>query len=206
MTESKFLQDRRGFLTFGAAAAGAAVLAACGKSSNATNTEPPTTTIPKSASDVTLLRTASSIANLEVAVYKQAINTNILTSFGDTAKELMTELQAHATLLQGETTKAGGQPFTQPNPVLQQQQQARINGMTDEGAFLRLAYDLAQQAAATFVANVNHVTDTNLNVVLMSVAGVNARHAALIGTKINQPVAAGSFWSTAGAVTPGTGV
>ena len=207
MPDSKTLADRRGFLVFGAAAAGAAVLAACGKKSTTTPTSASTsTTSLQSQRDVVLLRTASSMAELEVAVYKQAINGNVLKTFGDTAKDLLAELQAHAKLLEGETTKAGGQPFTQPNPVVQQQLQSRISGATDEGTFLRLAYDLALQTAATCMAGVNKVDDPNLNVVLMSIAGVQARHAALIGPKVGQPVAPNSFWSAAGAVTAGTGV
>jgi predicted glycoside hydrolase/deacetylase ChbG (UPF0249 family) len=76
----------------------------------------------------------------------------------------------------------------------------------DEGAFLRLAYDLSTQAAATLQAALGNVDDAALNVVVMSVAGVEARHTALLGPMINQPVAQAAFAATDKAVAPGTGV
>jgi hypothetical protein len=200
--------DRRSLLLAGAAAAGAALLAACGNANDSTSTEPPSTTVAKSQRDIAVLRTASSIAELEAATYQRALDGNLLKTAGlsDAAKVLLAEHKAHAALFEGETTKAGGQPFTQPNPALMQQYKPRLDAMTDEGSFLRLAFDLAQQAAASYQAAVGNVDDANLNVVLMSVAGVAARHAALIGPMINQPVPTGSFATTDKAVTPGTGV
>jgi hypothetical protein len=200
--------DRRSLLVFGAAAAGAALLAACGNAKDSTDTEPPTTTTPPSARDIALLRTASSIAELEVSVYQRAIDGGFLKTGGlaDTAKVLLAQHKAHAALFEGETTKANGKAFTQPNPVLAQQYKARIDALADEGAFLRLAYDLSTQAAATLQAALGNVDDAALNVVVMSVAGVEARHTALLGPMINQPVAQAAFAATDKAVAPGTGV
>jgi len=207
MTTFQHSTDRRGFLVVGAAAAGAALLAACGKSSDKGSTGATTTTVALSARDALTLKTTSSIVELEAAVYQRAIDGNVFKSAGTaaTAKLLLAQHQAHATLLEGETTKAGAQPFTQPNPALMQQYKPRIDGMGDEASFLKLAFDLSQQSSATCMAAVGNVDDANLNVVLASIGGVEARHVALIGQMINQQVPTGSFASTAG-VAPGTGV
>ena len=50
------------------------------------------------------------------------------------------------------------------------------------------------------------VADNRLNLVLMSIAGVEARHAALLGTMTGQTLPAGSLAPVDKAVAPGTGV
>jgi len=202
-------QDRRGFLMLGGAAGAAVLLAACGSDDDAGPASATTTTsAPPSARDVTLLRTASSIEELEVEIYKRGIDGGLFTSPGmaDAAKLLQSQHDEHGALFQGHTTRLGGEPFTQPNPALLQQFQSRIAAATNEGALLRLLFDIAQAAAATYQAAVTNVDDDGLNLLLMSVAGVEARHAAYLGGMLNQPVPAGSFATTAGAVAPGTGV
>jgi hypothetical protein len=201
--------NRRGLFAVGGAAAGALVLAACGKKANTAGTASGTTTTTmRSQRDISLLKTAASIEELEAAVYQRALDSGILKSAGlaDTVKTLLAQHKAHATLLEGETTKAGGTASTQPNAVLQQQYQSRIDAMTDEGAFLRLATDLAQQAAATYQSSVTSVDDGGLRVVLASVGGVESRHATLLGAKVNVQLPAGSFATTEKAVAPGTGI
>ncbi len=186
--------DRRGFLALGGIA-GAALLAACGSDSDGETAAATTTTTISSARDVALLRTASSLEALEVEIYKRALAGGVVKT--PAAVDMMKVLQAqhgeHAALFQGHTSRLGGEPFADPHPPLLQQFQGRLG---DEASVLRAAFDLAQIAAATYQAAVGGVDDKRLDLILMSIAGVEARHAALIGTMVNQPVPVGSFAAT----------
>ena len=197
----RFSTDRRSFL-IGAAAL--AALAACGSDGDDGETEATTTsTAAPSANDVALLRTASSIEELEVALCQRGIDGLVKTpATVELLKTLQAEHKQHAAVVQGHTSRLGGEPFMQANPALQQQ----FGRVTDEGSLLRALYDLALAAAATYQAPVGSVADKRLNVVLMSVAGVEARQAALLGAMVNQPVAAASLATTEKAVAPGTGL
>ena len=75
------------------------------------------------------------------------------------------------------------------------------------GSALRLAYNLEQSAAATYQAAVGNVDNLELNVALMSVGGVEARHVVVLGGLVDQPqVPASGFAATDKAVAPGTGL
>jgi hypothetical protein len=200
--------DRRRFLVLGAAGGAAAILAACGKKSSSAGGESATTTttIP-SADDVKLLRTASSLEALEVAIYQKAIDGGVVKTPAAlaTIKTLQAQHKEHTALFAGHTTRLGGTALTDANPALLAQLQSRLNG-ADEAGLLRLAFDVAQMTTATYQAAVGNVKDNRLNLILMSVAGVEARHAALLGTMTGQSVPAGSLSTTEKAIAPGTGV
>jgi hypothetical protein len=180
-------------------------VAACGSDSSSGGGDEATTTSapPPKASDVALLRLAASIEELEVALCQKGIDGLVKGGNLDTIKLLQSEHKQHAAIFQGHTTRLGGDPMMQANPVLAPQY---LDRATDEGAVLRALYDLAQVAAATYQAGVGAVADHQLDTILMSVAGVEARQAALLGTMINQPVAATSLATTEKAVAAGTGV
>jgi hypothetical protein len=59
--------------------------------------------------------------------------------------------------------------------------QPTINGLSDEMGVVQLAYDLEVAASQTYQFAVAKVSDTSLNKALMSVGGVEARHAAILG-------------------------
>jgi hypothetical protein len=71
---------------------------------------------------------------------------------------------------------------------------------------LTLALNLERAAAATYQSGVGVVTDLSLNKALMSVGGVEARHAAVIAGVLAQAAVPLSFGTTEGAVPAGTGV
>lgn len=196
------LADRRSFLLL---AAGLAVAGACGADDGDTQAGNTTTTVAANAADVALLRTASSISELAAALSQRAIDGGLLKSAAaaETVKLFQAQYKEHAHVLEGHTTRLGGEPVGQPNPVLLGQFQPRI---TDEGATLRALYDLALAEAATCQAGVGTVRDSQLNVVLMSIAGALARQAAVLGQMTNQPVAAASLAGTERAVAVGTGL
>ena len=208
---------------------GGALLAACGSDSNnaapttaaggadttgapatdaATTAAAPTTTGAAAEGDVQILRTASSIEELAVAAYQIALDSGLVTTMAvaDAAKLFQAQHREHSGLFQSLTTKAGGEPFTEPNPVILEALQPTIGGLKDEMGIVALAYDLEVVAAQTYQANVSAFMDPELNAAIMSVGGVEARHAAALASVLGQPPVPAAFQVTDNAVEAGTGV
>jgi hypothetical protein len=201
---------RRRLLRIGATSvASAAVLAACGKDDNGSAAPAATTsTVKPAAGDVTVLRTASSLELVAVAVYDQAIKSGFVTTpaVGDAAKTFMAQHKDHAEVFESLTKRLGGQPYISANPAVTQQLQPRVEGLTSERDVVALALDLEHAAAATYLAAVGTFGDVTLNEVVMSVGGVEARHAAVLAGVLGEPAVPAAFAVTTGAVPPGTGL
>jgi hypothetical protein len=200
---------------------GGTLLAACGgDDSNSSSTDAPVATSgpagsaappsssPSMSTDVVVLRTASSIEELAVAAYQLAIDSGLVTTaaVGDAAKMFQDHHREHSALFQAATTAAGGEPFAQANPAVLAALQPAIDALADEAGVLMLALDLENAAAQTYQANVGAVVDVTLNKALMSVGGVEARHAAVIAGVLGQPPVPRSFGGADAAIAPGTGV
>lgn len=202
---------RRRFLRVGATAVAAtAVLAACGDDDEAPGAAETTSTTKKPAaqSDLTTLRTASSLELVAVATYDQAVKSGLVTTPAvvEAARAFLRHHKEHAALFQGLTKKLGGQPYTEANPAVTQQLAPRVAGLRSERDVLGLALELERAAAATYLASVGTFDDISLNEAIMSVGGVESRHAAVIAGVISQPAVPGAFATTAGAIAPGTGI
>lgn len=200
--------SRRRLLQGGLGVVGAAALVACtpGKA----KTVPPTvtTTIKKTDHDRLALRTATSIEFMAVAVYKQLIDTKVITSPNllDVAQLFMLQHQNHGDFLVAETKKRGGDAYDKPNSVLLQTVTAQLAQAKDERAALGVLVGVERMAAATYQAGVGTYDDVTLNDVTMSVGGIEARHVAVLNGAIGQPQAKDAFGSTTGAVSAGTGL
>ena len=113
--------SRRRFLQAGAATAvGAAALAACSTKDNPTariGTVPPTTALPDApVTDVTLVRTATSLEHLLLAVYDTVAEQNLLSgSQAAIAATMRGQHQDNAETLADLTTEAGGEVYDCPN-------------------------------------------------------------------------------------------
>ncbi|MEY2568302.1 MAG: hypothetical protein QOE35_2831 [Actinomycetota bacterium] len=206
---------RRRFLRIGATSvAAAAVLAACGndkKSGTAGGAAAGTTSTTAkapSAGDIAVLRTASSLELVAVNTYDVAIKSGLVKTpaVSDAAKAFMSQHKDHATIFESLTKKVGGDPYTNPNPAVTGQLAPRLAAVKSEQDVVALALDLERSAAATYLAAVGSFADTSLNEAIMSVGGVEARHAAVLATVLGQPPVSGAFATTAGAVPPGTGL
>lgn len=204
--------DRRRFMQIGGlSVATAAVFAACGTDDSATadNDDDDAKKKPADArGDIQILRTASSLEVLAGEVYDKALNSGLVKTpaLGDAAQLFQSQHKEHAELFQGATKKLGGEPMSEPNPVVAQSLEGPIAAMADEAAVARLALMLEQAAAATYLASVGRFTDLELNQVAMSVGGVEARHMAVLAGVLNQTQVPQAFLTTDGAVAPGTGV
>jgi hypothetical protein len=212
--------DRRTLLRVGGLTIiGGAVLAACGSSKGSGSATTAGTTAAGAATtttaamgtmteDVTILRTASSIEELAVAAYQTAIDSGLVktAAIGDAAKAFQAQHKEHSALFQSLTTKAGGQAFTMANPAILAAIQPQIAALKDEMGVVALALELEMVAAQTYQANVGNFTDMTLNAAIMSVGGVEARHAAILAGVLGQAPVTKAFQVTDSATKPGTGV
>ncbi|MDQ6796718.1 MAG: ferritin-like domain-containing protein [Actinomycetota bacterium] len=212
---------RRRFLRFGGVAvATSAVFAACGTSSrtrtaSTSTTSTSSTTVAGSAStDITALRTASSLEVLAVQTYQKAIGTGLLTTptVAAAAKDFMGQHQQHAAAFESATTKAGGQAFTQPNSVVSAQViTPALAKVKTENDLVALAYTLESAASQTYQSAIGIMSKPAYNSALASVLGVESRHQALLGLVLNNttqypPYPVNGFQTENDAVKIGTGV
>ncbi|MDQ6782095.1 MAG: ferritin-like domain-containing protein [Actinomycetota bacterium] len=213
---------RRKFLKFGGiAVATSAVFAACGSSSktssSTTAASSPSTSAAaatgSAATDIAALRTASSLEVLAVQTYQKAIASGLVTTaaVATAAKSFAEQHQQHAAAFESATTKAGGQAFTMPNPVVSAQviapALAKVKTETD---IIKLAYTLESAASQTYQSAIGVLSKPAYNSALASVLGVESRHQALLGLVLMDasmpPYPINGFQTDSGAVKVGTGV
>jgi len=225
--------DRRAFLRNGGAALlGAAVLGACSKAHGHAPSSPggptPSTTTTSSVaarfneSDIKILRTLSSLEHYAVGLYVTASGSGLVKApaVGDVVKFFADEHSAHGGALEGATRAAGGEPFTQANPVVTAKLAPRVTAWRSQQDVARLLYDLEEMLTATYVAIGGAFVDNSLNAAATAVSGAEASHAAVWGTWFSGAVAdapvgvdatalavpVDGFAPTAGAVVAGSGV
>lgn len=218
--------SRRSVLRLGGATVlGAAVLAACGGDDDSTSatispgatpasTTPDSTAAPATtaaaamSSDIVILRTASSIEELAVAAYQAAIDSGLVTTpaVATAAMLFQSHHREHSALFQAQTKAAGGEAFTMANPAILEAITPAIEALSDEAGVLALALELEMVAAQTYQANVGTFTDPTLNAAIMTVGGVEARHAAVLASVLGQSPVPRGFQVTGKATKPGTGV
>jgi hypothetical protein len=160
------------------------------------------------SADATILRTASSIEELAVAAYQKGIDSGLVKTPAvvDAAKLFQSQHKEHAGLFQSLTKQAGGTPFTEPNPVLLAALGPTIAALKDERGVVSLAFQLETVAAQTYQSNVATFMDAKLNAAIMSVGGIEARHAAALAAVLKQNPVPVAFQVVDKAVKPGTGV
>ena len=190
------LSRRRFLLAGGATISFGALLAACGggeKSGIArVGLAPETTSLPDApVTDVTLLRTATSLEHNAIFVYEAVAEAGQQT--GDAAKiaaRFLADHKAHADATASLTSSLGGTPFTEPNPRLQslyiEPALALVTSAEDPAAdSLALAYALETLAGATYQFYVPMISDPSLRAQAMGIGQQEARHAAVIGAVLH---------------------
>ncbi|MGH9033707.1 MAG: ferritin-like domain-containing protein, partial [Acidimicrobiia bacterium] len=164
----------------GTTIAAAAVLAAC----RPTGDDDPGTDerARPSSADRELLRTASSLDELALAVYERASGSGLVTTSDamNTLELFRRHHREHAELFARATADAGGEPFREPNPVVMASLRPALDAATDEAAVLALALDVERLLAETYQSFAGAFTDRSFDVATMSVGGTEARHAAVI--------------------------
>ncbi|MBV9933021.1 MAG: ferritin-like domain-containing protein, partial [Actinobacteria bacterium] len=134
-------------------------LAACinGKGSTGDTTTTTSTTLA-SKTDMTSMRTASSIEALLVQAYQKILDANLVTTPAVLEQVKLFQLQhkAHLTFFEAATKRGSGPVFSDPNPALVQQISQQLAGLGSEHDALQLLYNLEKQASATYQSNVGN--------------------------------------------------
>ncbi len=208
--------NRRAFMMGGAALAGSAVLAACGKKKKTSQTpltgEVPavpsttTTTAPGSAAnDKVLLQTAQSIEVLAVQTYKKALDSGLITdqAVKDVATLFQSQHQDHADALDDAVKAAGGKPVTSPNQyLLDSTLQKEIDALTDQQSVLVLARELENIAAQTYTQAGGVLTTPQLRQTAMTIGDTEARHITVLNLALGYAPVPLSFMPTRLAIDP----
>lgn len=205
------LFGRRDILRIGGfSVATAAVISACGEHDRGqvgrVGAVPSTAKLPDAVvTNVTLLRTASSLEHSIINVYSQVIGHSDLLdpTFEEIAKRFMDDHQSHAALFEQLTIQSGGSPWkcgnpkiddTIMNPVLDRITKGTAATATSKAIaasddprrdVLNFAHGLESLAGATYQALVASFSDPELRADAMMVGAREARHAALLALTIN---------------------
>lgn len=190
------LSRRRFLLAGGASISLGALLAACGGGESTgiarIGLTPDPADLPSApVTDVTLLRTATSLELNAIFVYEAAASAGYLS--GDAAKlaaRFLADHRAHADATAELTEAAGGRAFTDPNPRLQSVYVEPALGLIAEAAdpaadVLALAYALETLAGATYQMYTPMLTDKELRRAAMGIGADEARHTATLGVVLN---------------------
>lgn len=205
------LFGRRDVLRIGGfAVTTAAVISACGEHDRGqvgrVGAVPTTVKLPDAVvTNVTLLRTASSLENSIISVYGQIIDHSDLLdpALNDMAKRFLDDHLSHAQVFEQLTSDAGGTPWTCGNPKIddiiinpiikritvgaEATAAAKAIEASDDPRrdMLNFAHGLEALAGATYQALVALFSEPSLRSDAMTVGAREARHAALLALTIN---------------------
>jgi Ferritin-like domain len=200
--------DRRGVLRIGGVTiAGAALLAACGGDDSETPAAPVTTGAASGATaatgasgsgslDLTLAKTAASLEFLAVATYQTAIGSGLVTTaaVGDAAKLFMSHHQAHLDALNALIVANGAAKIAAPNAAVKSAVvDPAVKAAKSEADIVAIAYTLEDAAAQTYVFATTQLSKPELRSTLMTIAGVEARHRAILAFLVQKKTPAEIF-------------
>jgi hypothetical protein len=178
---------RQLFKVGGATIIGAAVLAACGGDDGDSRSGGPTTTAgaggADSSMDLPLARTAASLEKLAVDTYGTAASSGLVTTnaIGDAAGLFQQHHQAHLDALNATIRSAGGQEVTEQNAaVFDALVKPALDKAKKEADVVQLALDLELAAAQTYAFAGGALSQPALRSTIMTIGGVEARHAAVL--------------------------
>lgn len=178
----------------GTALAGSALLAACGGDDDeAAPPETPddieddevaTDDVASDADrDVVLVNTALSLEVLAVDTYQVLLESPLVTSAEviDVATVFQSHHAQHREALVPLVEAAGAEPFLTANPVVKAAfVDPQIFGAAAEADLVRLAWDVEQAAAQTYVHAATALSTAAQRSTVMTISGVEARHAAIL--------------------------
>jgi hypothetical protein len=179
---------RRSFFQLGGATIiGAAVLAACGDTDDDGGGAGSSTTEGSGDGagdmDLALARTAASLEKLAVDTYQTGIDSGLVTTMAiaDAAKLFQGHHQEHLDALNGAIDNAGGTAVDEPNEaVFKALIEPAVAQAKAEGDIVQIAYDLESAAAQTYAYAGGALTVPALRSTIMTIGGIEARHAAIL--------------------------
>lgn len=185
---------RRFFHIGGATLLGASLLAACGddgEDGTAADAEGESSqaaagdTGGDGSMDLILARTAASLEALAVSAYTTAADSGVVTdaTVGAVATMFADHHTQHQDALNGVITQAGGAAVTEPNAAVKAAMVDPVITKADltEADIVKLAYDLEGAASQTYSFASTTLSTAELRSTIMTIGGIEARHAAIIG-------------------------
>ncbi len=142
----------------------------------------PASSMPDSSSqDLVLARTAASLEKLAIDVYATAAALLTTPAIKDAATMFAGHHQQHMDALNGVITKAGGKAVTEQNKAVYDALIApALAAAKTEGDAVKLATMLEEAAAQTYVFAGGALSTPALRSTIMTIGGVEARHAAVL--------------------------
>lgn len=202
---------RRGAVVGGTGLTGAALLAACGDDGDdatpGTSGAPATTAAPGTTGgrpsttaggsmDLVLAKTAASLEALAVAAYDTAIGSGLVktAAIGDAAKLFRSHHQAHLDALNSVITQSGAARVTEPNAAVKKAMvDPAVAAAKSEADIVKLAFDLEDAAAQTYVFAATQLSTPKLRSTIMTIGGIEARHRALLAVVAQSKMPADVF-------------
>ncbi len=145
-----------------------------------------TSAFAASSTDVQMLQTAASIENLAIATYGVALTLPfiggaeaipVVKAFVEKTKA---QHEDHVKAFNAAVKKLGGKQQKKPDPVLLKVVNDAKPGLTGPAEVVKLAIELENTAAETYVANVGAMKDKKSRSVTASIMGVEAQHVAVL--------------------------
>ena len=182
---------RRSFFKLGGATImGAAVLAACGDTDDDSGSGGSTTSSTMGSGegegdemDLALARTAASLEKLAVDTYQTGIDSGLVTTMAiaDAATLFQSHHQDHLDALNAAISDAGGEEVTEPNAaVFEALVEPAVAAAKAEADIVQIAFDLENAAAQTYVFAGGALSVPVLRSTIMTIGGIEARHAAIL--------------------------
>jgi hypothetical protein len=189
---------RRRFLQLGGTAAASAVLLACTKDDPSREVAPgpsTTTTLPalpadpvdRVKTDLAVTLTLASLEVLAADTYSKLAASGLVTdvTLATTLALFARHHRDHLTALNLAIADADGAPVDQPNSTFDQTVvQPAVAAATTQGDVIAIALTLEGTLAQTYVYGVNAATTPARRSQLLSVAGVETRHRAVVANQL----------------------
>ena len=178
---------RRSFFKLGGATIlGAAVLAACGDTEDDRSTNSTTSSTMGDGAgemDLALARTAASLEKLAVDTYQTGIDSGLVTTMAiaEAATLFQSHHQDHLDALNAVISDAGGDEVVEPNEaVFKALIEPAVAAAKAEADIVQIAFDLESAAAQTYVFAGGQLGTPTLRSTIMTIGGIEARHAAIL--------------------------
>ena len=201
--------SRRGFLLGAGLAAGAAVLAACGSVTSAS--QAPTTTVRPSrlTGDLLVAALAASLENLGVYAYSAGISAakagklgSVPPAVANFAQVAMAQHKEHAGAWNGILTAAGARSVSTTDPALTPTVRQALSKVTDVTGLANLALEIENIAAATYQDSPAVLSSKRAVGIAASIQTVELQHAAILNFVLGKYPVPSAFSSLAGAQAP----
>ncbi|HVE94601.1 MAG TPA: ferritin-like domain-containing protein [Acidimicrobiales bacterium] len=184
--------NRRGFLFGAAGLAGAGVLvAACGSDNENTadsgDTGGDADNKADASGDAAVATFAAGLEVLAVNTYKGALDAATAGKLGAVPPAVATFVttamkhhQEHLDAWNGAITKGGGEAVTEPDATLNPVVAEKFGKVKDVGGAARLALELEEIAAATYLSALAGIKNKDSRKLAASIQAIDAKHAAIL--------------------------